>query len=40
LTRFWTPEMRAAIVAGHSKNLLDLSPMAARAVEILAAKKS
>jgi len=40
LTRFWTPEMRAAIVAGHSKNLLDLSPMAARAVEILAAKKA
>ena len=40
LTRFWTPEMRAAIVAGHSKNQLDLSPMAARAVEILAAKKS
>jgi len=40
LTRFWTPEMRAAIVAGHSKNLLGLSPTAARAVEMLAAKKT
>ena len=36
LTRFWTPEMRAAIVEAHSKKLLHLSPLAARAVEMLA----
>jgi hypothetical protein len=39
LTRFWTPEMRAAVVEGHSKKLLDLSPMAAQAVELLAAQR-
>ena len=36
LTRFWTPAMRVAIIAGHRKNLIDLSPVAARAVEKLA----
>jgi hypothetical protein len=39
LTRFWTPEMRAAIVEEHSRNRLDLSPVASRAVELLAALK-
>ena len=32
LTRFWTPAMRAAIIEGQRKNLIDLSPMAAQAV--------
>jgi formate dehydrogenase subunit delta len=36
LTRFWTPSMRAAIIEGHRKQLIDLSPLAARAVERLA----
>ena len=40
LKRFWSSTMRAAIVEGHSKKLLDLSPLAARAVEILAAQKA
>jgi len=35
LTRFWTPAMRRAIIEGQSKNLIDLSPVAARAVEKL-----
>jgi formate dehydrogenase subunit delta len=35
LTRFWAPAMRVAIIEGHRKNLLDLSPVAARAVERL-----
>ena len=35
LTRFWTPAMRAAIIEGHNKKLIDLSPTAARAVEKL-----
>jgi hypothetical protein len=35
LTRFWTPAMRAAIIEGHNRKLLDLSPTAARAVEKL-----
>jgi formate dehydrogenase subunit delta len=39
LTRFWTPAMRSAIVDGHASNRLDLSPVAARAVELLAAQK-
>jgi formate dehydrogenase subunit delta len=38
LQRFWTPDMRAAIVAGTSRKLLDLSPVAARAVELLATR--
>jgi hypothetical protein len=40
LKRFWSSTMRAAIVEGHSKKVLDLSPLAARAVEILAAQKA
>jgi formate dehydrogenase subunit delta len=39
LTRFWTPEMRAAIIEGHRRKLLDLSPLAARAVERLVPPK-
>jgi NADH-dependent formate dehydrogenase delta subunit FdsD len=35
LTRFWTPAMRKAIIEGHQKKLVDLSPTAARAVEKL-----
>jgi formate dehydrogenase subunit delta len=35
LTRFWTPAMRVAIIEGHKKNLVELSPVAARAVEKL-----
>ena len=35
LTRFWTPAMRVAIIEGHKKKLVDLSPVAARAVEKL-----
>ena len=38
LRRFWNSSMRAAIVDGHSRKLLDLSPIAGRAVEILAAQ--
>jgi len=39
LKRFWTPDMRAAIIEGHSKKLLDLSPMAAQALEVLSAQQ-
>jgi formate dehydrogenase subunit delta len=39
LTRFWTPEMRAAIIEGHRRKILDLSPLAASAVEKLAPPK-
>jgi formate dehydrogenase subunit delta len=39
LTRFWTPEMRAAIIEGHRRKLLDLSPLASRAVERLVPPK-
>jgi hypothetical protein len=35
MTRFWTPAMRIAIIEGHKKNLVDLSPVAAKAVERL-----
>jgi hypothetical protein len=35
LTRFWTPAMRKAIIDGHQKKVVDLSPTAARAVEKL-----
>jgi hypothetical protein len=38
LKRFWSSTMRSAVIEGHSKKLLDLSPVAARAVEILAAQ--
>ena len=40
LTRFWTPEMRALVIEGHRKNLIDLSPIAARGVEKLAPPKT
>ena len=39
LTRFWTPEMRAAVIEGHRRKILDLSPTAARAVEKLVPPK-
>jgi len=39
LTRFWTPEMRAAIIDGHRRKIFDLSPLAARAVEKLVPPK-
>jgi formate dehydrogenase subunit delta len=39
LKRFWSSTMRAAVVEGHAKKLLDLTPVAARAVDILAAQK-
>jgi hypothetical protein len=35
ITRFWTPEMRKAIIEGHRANKLVLTPMATRAVEKL-----
>jgi formate dehydrogenase subunit delta len=40
LKRFWTPEMCALVIEGHKKNLIDLSPIAARAVEKLAPPKT
>jgi formate dehydrogenase subunit delta len=40
LTRFWTPEMRTAIIEGHRRKLVDLSPTAARAVEKLVPPKN
>lgn len=40
LTRFWTPAMRLAIIEGHRKNLFDLTPVAAKAVEKLAVPAS
>jgi hypothetical protein len=39
LTRFWTPEMRAAVIEGQRRKILDLSPTAARAVEKLVPPK-
>ena len=36
LTRFWTPAMRKAIIEGHAGKRVDLTPMAAQAVEKLA----
>lgn len=38
LKRFWNSTMRAAVVEGHAKKPLDLTPIAARAVEILAVR--
>ena len=35
LTRFWTPEMRKAIIEGQQKKVVDLTPIAARAVDKL-----
>ena len=40
LTRFWTPEMRAAVIEGHRRKVLDLSPIASRAVEKLVPPKN
>jgi formate dehydrogenase subunit delta len=40
LRRFWSSSMRAEIIEGHGKKLLDLTPVAARAVEMLAEKKT
>jgi len=40
LQRFWNSTMCAAVIEGHSKQVLGLSPLAARAVEILSAKQS
>jgi formate dehydrogenase subunit delta len=40
LTRFWTPSMRAAVIEGHKNKTLDLTPLAARAVEMLKPPKS
>jgi formate dehydrogenase subunit delta len=36
LKRYWTPAMRALVIDGQSKKVLELSPLAARAVEKLA----
>ena len=38
LSRFWTPEMRTALVESHAKKRVDLSPLAASAVDLLAQK--
>jgi formate dehydrogenase subunit delta len=35
ITRFWTPAMRLAIIEGHRKNLVDLTPVAAKSIEKL-----
>ena len=35
LTRFWTPAMRKAIIEGHHEKIVELTPMAAKAVEKL-----
>ena len=40
LKRFWTPSMLAAVIEGHRNKLLDLTPIAARAVEKLAEQKN
>ena len=40
LTRFWTPSMRLAVIEGHKKKLIELSPVAARAVEMLVPPKT
>jgi NADH-dependant formate dehydrogenase delta subunit FdsD len=36
LKRFWAPSMLAAVIEGHRKRLIELTPLAARAVEMLA----
>ena len=36
LKRFWNSTMCAAVIEGHRKKLVDLTPVAARAVELLA----
>jgi len=35
LTRFWTPAMRKAIIESHQRKAVELTPMAARAVDKL-----
>jgi formate dehydrogenase subunit delta len=40
LTRFWTPSMRAAVIEAHKKKTISLSPVAARAVEMLKPPKT
>ena len=35
LGRYWTPAMRTLVIDGHRKKVLELSPLAARAVEKL-----
>jgi hypothetical protein len=40
LQRFWNSSMKVALIEGHRKNLVELTPVAARAVEILAAAKT
>jgi formate dehydrogenase subunit delta len=40
LTRFWTPSMRAAVIEAHKKKTIALSPVAARAVEMLKPPKA
>jgi len=39
LKRFWNSTMCAAIVEGHQKKLIDLTPIAGRAVDLLAEQK-
>jgi hypothetical protein len=39
LKRFWNSTMCAAIIEGHQKKLLDLTPVAGRAVEMLGEQK-
>ncbi len=36
LGRFWNSSMRTAIIEAHRKQLVELTPVAARAVEMLA----
>jgi formate dehydrogenase subunit delta len=38
LRRFWSSSMRAAIIDAHARSVIELSPIAARAVETLAAE--
>ena len=38
LQRFWNSSMLAALIDGDSKQLLDLSPLAARAAELLSVR--
>jgi hypothetical protein len=40
LKRFWNSSMLSAVIDGHNRNLLDLSPVAARAVEMLAEQRT
>jgi formate dehydrogenase subunit delta len=40
LKRYWTPAMRALVIEGQGKKVLELSPLAARAVEKLASPPS